>query len=193
MRRHRLRVLAPAAVLVVVLGGCGSDESDQSGSPGAGETTSEDPGSGETSEDMRSGTSAPGDTAGAAEIMVSESDLGPILVDAEGMTLYLFTQDSPGTSVCEGECLANWPPLVGEPQAGEGVDEALLGSIERSDGTVQATYNDWPLYYFIQDAAPGDITGQGVNEVWWVVSPDGEGVTGSPESEDRPGYGGYGG
>jgi predicted lipoprotein with Yx(FWY)xxD motif len=188
MRRHRLRlVLAPAAALAVALAGCGSDEPDQSGSPGAGETTSADPGT---------DTGSPGDMAAATQLMVAETDLGPVLVDGEGMTLYLFTQDSPGSSVCEGECLAAWPPLEGEPQAGDGVDEELLGSIERGDGTVQATYNDWPLYYFAQDAAPGDVNGQGINEVWWVVSPEGEAVTGTgtqSEDEDRPGYGGYGG
>lgn len=195
MRRHRLHILAPAAALAVVLAGCGSDEPEQSDTPAAEETTSEDMTSEDAmSDDVGTETTDTDDgatmTAGPAEIMVAESDLGPILVDAEGMTLYLFTQDTPGTSVCEDDCLAAWPPLEGEPQAGDGVDESLLGSIERSDGTVQATYNDWPLYYFAQDAAPGDLNGQAVNEVWWVVSPEGEAVM---ESEGSvPGYGGYG-
>ena len=60
---------------------------------------------------------------------------------------------------------------MGEPQAGEGTDQALLGTITRSDGTMQVTYNGWPLYYWAQDKAPGDTTGQGVNKVWWVSTP----------------------
>jgi predicted lipoprotein with Yx(FWY)xxD motif len=92
------------------------------------------------------------------------------------MTLYLFTNDSPGVSTCEGGCLDAWPPLLGEPEAGAGANADLLGTIERSDGTTQVTYNDWPLYFWAQDSAPGDATGQGVNEVWWVVSPEGEAI-----------------
>ena len=80
--------------------------------------------------------------------MTAESDLGTILVDGEGMTLYLFTKDTQGDgkSTCEGPCLEAWPPLVGEPTAGTGADAAKLGSIVRTDGTTQATYNGWPLY-----------------------------------------------
>ena len=119
-----------------------------------------------------------GETDGAmgevATVATAESDHGTILVDGEGRTLYLFTQDSPGVSTCEGDCLAAWPPLLGEPEAGEGVDESLLDVTLRADGSQQVTYNGWPLYYWAQDMAPGDTTGQGVNEVWWVVSPEGE-------------------
>lgn len=114
--------------------------------------------------------------AGTATVTTAETDLGTILVDGEGMTLYLFTNDEPGVSNCEGDCLAAWPPLLGTPQAGEGADDSKLGTIERSDGTTQVTYNDWPLYYWMNDSAPGDTTGQGVNGVWWVVDRDGEAI-----------------
>ncbi len=106
--------------------------------------------------------------------MTTQTELGTFLVDEEGRTLYMFTKDSPGTSVCEGDCLAAWPVLEGEVAAGEGVDESLIGTIERSDGSIQASYADWPLYYFAQDQAAGDVTGQGVGEVWYVLSPEGE-------------------
>lgn len=107
---------------------------------------------------------------------VAESELGSILVDAEGRTLYVFLNDSGGESTCYGECAANWPALAtdGEPQAGEGVEASLLGTTEREDGTVQVTYNVMPLYYFAADEAPGDTNGQGVGDVWYVVSPEGE-------------------
>lgn len=125
-----------------------------------------------------------GGSGGAATVAVSENEeLGPFLVDAEGMTLYLFTQDTPNTSNCYDDCATNWPPLLteGEPVAGEGVNAELLGTTERTDGTVQITYNGWPLYYFVQDQNPGDINGQGVGEVWYVVSPEGEAVQGGGE------------
>ncbi len=114
----------------------------------------------------------------AALVATAESELGTILVDSAGMTLYVFTNDTPGSgqSVCEGQCLAAWPPLVGPAEAGTGADPALLGALTRSDGATQVTYNGWPLYYWAGDTAAGETTGQGVNGVWWVVSPQGAAI-----------------
>ena len=121
-------------------------------------------------------TSDTGESAAtdALSLGVAETDLGEIVVDGAGMTLYMFTPDSPNTSTCEGQCLRLWPPLAGEPAAGTGIDEALLGSFVRSDGTTQASYNDWPLYYWVGDKNPGDISGQGVDGAWYVLGPNGE-------------------
>lgn len=138
------------------------------------------------------GKSATDDTPGE-QIEVRQGDLGTFLVDDEGRTLYMFTQDSPGTSVCEGECLAAWPALSGDVTAGEGVDESLLGAVDRSDGSAQATYADWPLYYFAQDQAAGDVNGQGVNDVWYVLSPAGEVIKQAPDTGSDSGSGGGGG
>lgn len=133
-------------------------------------------------------TEAPAETAtggvpvtGAATVAVSESaDFGSILVDGEGMSLYLFTKDTQnsGASTCVDDCLAKWPPLLtdGDPVAGEGVDETLLGTITRDDGTTQVTYNGWPLYYNAEDTAAGDTNGQGVGDVWFLVTAAGEAV-----------------
>ena len=107
------------------------------------------------------------------------SDLGQILTDADGFTVYLFTNDEQGSgaSACEGDCIAAWP-AVGELTSPSGaLDTDLVGSIERSDGTIQATYNGWPLYRFANDAAAGDTNGQGVNDVWWVLDVDGNAVS----------------
>lgn len=109
--------------------------------------------------------------------MVAESDFGPILSDADGNVLYLFTPDEGGESTCYDACADSWPPLLGSPSPGDGVDESLLGTTERSDGSIQVTYAGWPLYYFAADAAAGDTNGQGLNSVWFVVSPDGEAIT----------------
>ncbi len=129
------------------------------------------------SEMTSAGTGSSAAPAGEATVMVADTDLGEILVDGEGRTLYLFTPDEQGPSVCMDDCLANWPSLTGPATAGEGVDESLLGTAARTDdGTEQVTYNGWPLYYFAADPGPGDINGQGVGDVWFVVDPAGEAV-----------------
>lgn len=116
---------------------------------------------------------------GAATLSVAEvGTFGEALVDGEGRALYMFTNDTQdsGASSCTGNCLVNWPPLLtdGDPVAGEGVDESMLGTIPLADGTMQVTYNGWPLYYYAEDAAAGDANGQGVGGVWFLVSPTGE-------------------
>jgi predicted lipoprotein with Yx(FWY)xxD motif len=112
-----------------------------------------------------------------ATINVSEHpDLGPILVDGEGMTLYIFTEDEPNQSNCDAECLERWPPLLtqGSPTLGDGVDPALVGSTELADGSSIVTYNEMPLYYWWRDEQPGDVDGQSVGDVWYVINPAGE-------------------
>ncbi len=113
---------------------------------------------------------------GGETVTVADSDLGQILVDGEGRTLYLFTQDTDGESVCYDECETNWPPLTvdGDITVGGGLDASLFSTVARTDGSMQVKVGDWPLYYFANDAAPGDTNGQGVGEVWFVVSPTGE-------------------
>jgi predicted lipoprotein with Yx(FWY)xxD motif len=100
--------------------------------------------------------------------------LGAILTDADGKTLYLFTNDGPNLSNCYDQCATNWPPLLiksGFPLAGEGVP-GVVGLIDRLDGGRQVTYNGMPLYYFVKDTQAGDVNGQGVKDVWFVVHPD---------------------
>jgi len=121
---------------------------------------------------------------GAVTVSASDSaEYGSILVDAEGRSLYVLsndTQDS-GTSACTGDCTTEWPPLLttGDPVAGEGVDASLLGTITRDDGTTQVTYNGRPLYLFHEDMTAGDTNGQGVEDEfgqWSLVSATGEAV-----------------
>ena len=104
------------------------------------------------------------------------SKYSSFLVDGKGMTLYLFTKDSPGTSTCAGGCATSWPPLLtnGKPVAGTGVDAAKFGTTTRADGTTQVTYNGWPLYYFAKDQQPGNTNGDGVGSVWYLITPSGD-------------------
>ncbi len=118
-------------------------------------------------------------TGEAAQVNLGQNDtLGSFLVDDKGMTLYLFTKDTPNTSVCYDKCATAWPPLLttGAPAAGDGVDASKLGTTTRKDGSTQVTYNSWPLYYYQKDKAASDVTGQDVGGVWFVVSAAGDKV-----------------
>ena len=111
--------------------------------------------------------------------------LGDILTDAQGNTLYRFTKDTVNVnSVCYNRCATVWPPLLTTslPIAGPGVDGNLLGVLERSDGTRQVMYNGIPLYYYENDHAAGDINGQGVNAIWFIVKPNSTTVGNQPVS-----------
>lgn len=123
-------------------------------------------------------TDAPAATevAGATAIALASTDLGEFLVDGDGNSLYLFVPDSAGDSTCYDDCEAAWPILGEVADAGDGLDPALLGTTTRTNGDVQATYNGWPLYYFANDAAPGDVNGQGVGDVWYVVDSAGAAI-----------------
>ena len=115
-------------------------------------------------------------TGGGAVVNVGQnSTLGSFLVDSKGMTLYLFTTDTPNTSNCYGGCAKFWPPLLttGAPTAGAGVTASMLGTTKRTDGTTQVTYNGWPLYYYVSDKAAGDTTGENVQGSWFVITPAG--------------------
>jgi predicted lipoprotein with Yx(FWY)xxD motif len=110
-------------------------------------------------------------------IMVGKNDtLGSFLVDDKNMTLYLFTKDTPNTSNCYDKCATAWSPLLttSAAVAKEGVDASKLGTSKRTDGSMQVTYNGWPLYYFAKDTKPGDVIGQNVGSVWFVITPDGK-------------------
>jgi predicted lipoprotein with Yx(FWY)xxD motif len=113
-----------------------------------------------------------------AMVNVAKTKLGDTLTDARGFTVYMFTKDKNGTSVCYGECEAKWPPLIsqGKPKAGTGADATKLGTTKRKDGTEQVTYNKLPLYYFTPDKAAAEQKGQGVGTVWWLVSAKGDPV-----------------
>jgi predicted lipoprotein with Yx(FWY)xxD motif len=124
-------------------------------------------------------TEPPAASSGGATVNLGQNDtLGSFLVDDKGMSLYLFTKDTPNTTVCYDKCAIAWPPLLttGDPLGGEGVDASMLGTTTRKDGSIQVTYNGWPLYYYEKDKAPGDVTGQDVGGVWYVVSAAGEQV-----------------
>ena len=112
-------------------------------------------------------------------VKTAKSRFGKMIVDGRGRTLYLFEKDRRGHSACSGTCATYWPPLLtsGKPVAGTGAKKSLLGTIRRSNGKKQVTYGGHPLYRYIQDKKPGQITGQDSHffgAAWYVVSPAGK-------------------
>jgi predicted lipoprotein with Yx(FWY)xxD motif len=121
-------------------------------------------------------------SAAKKTVEVRTTRLGKILVDARGRTLYLFKKDTRGRSGCTGDCAKLWPPLRvgGKPTAGSGTNASKLGTISRSDGKRQVTYNGHPLYTFLQDSRPGQANGQGVTAfgaAWFVLSAAGSQIS----------------
>jgi predicted lipoprotein with Yx(FWY)xxD motif len=101
--------------------------------------------------------------------------LGQILVDTNGRTLYLFEADKTTSSSCYGSCASVWPPLTasGTLTAGQGVNQSLLSTTTRKDGSMEVVYNGHPLYYFVSDKQAGDTTGQALSSFgadWYVLS-----------------------
>ncbi|MFD9412342.1 SCO0930 family lipoprotein [Streptomyces sp. NPDC059989] len=114
--------------------------------------------------------------AGQLAVATGEQ-LGSVLTDGAGLTLYRFDKDTakPSKSNCDGDCAKTWPVVAaGDATAAAGMDPALLGEVVRSDGTKQLTVAGWPAYRFNKDTKAGDLNGQGVGGVWFAFAPDGK-------------------
>jgi predicted lipoprotein with Yx(FWY)xxD motif len=121
--------------------------------------------------------SAPAASAAAGSgvaVNVATTSLGDVLVDGKGMTLYTYAADSGGKSACTGDCLANWPAVIGDGATpGTGLDAEDFATITRDDGARQITFYKMPLYTFAGDKAAGDVAGQGLAGKWYVIKADG--------------------
>lgn len=183
LRRPLVAFVALAAVGVLAAG-CGSNGSGSSSSGMGGYGSS--------------GTApASGGPSSAATVSATSTNLGMILVDGKGRTLYLFEKDQPNQSACAGACVAAWPvdPSSGTPKAGSGATASLLDTIKRSDGSTQVTYDKHPLYYYSGDSQPGQHNGQGINAfgaAWFAVAPAGGAVSGGATATTAANGGGYG-
>ncbi|WP_104137698.1 hypothetical protein [Arthrobacter sp. ZGTC131] len=155
-----LAVLALAASLTACGGGTGTAPTTA-----APETTTASP-----------ATTAPATEGATVDLKTAESSAGNIVVDGKGMSVYYFTKDvkDSGKSNCTGECLVAWPPVIttSDTPKVEGVT-GTVGTITTPDGKKQVTVNGMPVYLWEKDKAPGDVTGQGVGNVWYLVAPDG--------------------
>jgi predicted lipoprotein with Yx(FWY)xxD motif len=176
MRKQTASIISAVGIALVV-GACSSGTTSSSSattSPAASSAAAT------PATTQASSPAATGQASGTAAVsLASISGIpGKALVGSNGHTVYLFEADKNGTSACSGACAALWPPLTvsGTPKAGSGVSQALLGTIKRSDGTMQLAYHGHPLYYFAPDTAAGTARGQGLNSFgakWYVVNASG--------------------
>ena len=162
-----VKLAAPLAVALLAAAACSSGSSS----------------SGSTNSSTSPSAAAPASSAASSTVITTKtSSGGSFLTNSAGRAVYLFLADSAGKSTCSGACAAAWPPVVatGQPTAAGGAQSSDLGTITRSDGTKQVTYDGHPLYYFEGDTGPGTDKGQGVDGFgakWWLVAPTGSSIT----------------
>jgi predicted lipoprotein with Yx(FWY)xxD motif len=149
-----------AVALIIGLTACGSDAATKAPvpAPAAAEPSATQP-----------------QAVAASFVTISDSSLGKIMTDANGMTLYGFTSDVDGTSTCDGGCASAWPPVIVDASFDVSTlpAEGGFSIVDRADGTKQLKAGKWPLYTFGGDTAAGDTNGQGSGSSWFVVTPDG--------------------
>lgn len=168
--------LALLAALAIVVAGCGggSDSGSSGGAYGG-----KGGGGGSTASAETKSTSSESTGGDGIVSAAKAGDLGTILVTSQGLTLYDFHKDKGGTSACYGACASAWPPLLteGNPQAQGAADRSMLGTTKRKDGTVQVTYNGWPLYTYVADQKPGEVNGNDIDQFgaqWYALQPNGQ-------------------
>jgi predicted lipoprotein with Yx(FWY)xxD motif len=166
---------AAAVALIALAAGCGS--SNDNGATAA--------------------SPAPKTASGQAATVsaANEGNLGTILVDSQGRTLYMFQKDSGTKSSCFGACAAAWPPLraSGKPTVAGGANASMVATTPRSDGKPQVTYNGHPVYLFSGDKSPGDTNGEGVTAFggsWFALSAAGNQVSAPASSSGSSSSGG---
>jgi predicted lipoprotein with Yx(FWY)xxD motif len=175
--RNLLKLSLPAIAASLLIAACGSSSSSNT-----------------TSSASQAGTSS----SGAVVVKTASSSLGTILVDSQGMTLYHLSGEQNGKFICTSSaCLGVWHPLAAPSNGAQGGEVGSLGTVKRSDGTIQVTYKGTPLYTFTQDQQPGETKGQGIKDVgtWSVVTASSSSTppstSSAPEPEKSSG-GGYG-
>jgi predicted lipoprotein with Yx(FWY)xxD motif len=159
-------VIASLSVLLLVAAGCGDAGSSKAAPPKRTSFTA-----------ATEPKAKPKPKRTGKRVTIHRSDYGKILADDRGRALYLFTRDG-DRSRCSGDCASAWPPFLtkGAPRAGDRVKQKLLGTVKRSDGRRQVTYNGHPLYYYVGDDEPGEVLCQAALEYggyWYVVKRSG--------------------
>jgi predicted lipoprotein with Yx(FWY)xxD motif len=164
-----------AAAGALLLAGCGGDDDDDSGADGGAAATIE------ATAPTTTAPAAPASAAAGTTIKTGDSQFGDVLFDADDQAIYYFDKESGSKSECYGACAEAWPPVLtkGEPQAGAGIEQRLLGTSQRDDGTTQVTYDGHPLYLYAHEG-PNQVTCHDVSEfggLWLAVQPNGQAVS----------------
>jgi len=190
MKKGYLALIAAAVLGALVIAGCGSSNDETTGESaggGSAENASAETGGygrayGGGGESSSTTAAAESGSEGGGTTFVSTGkagDLGQVIVNSKGMTLYDFHKDKGTKSSCYGSCEGFWPPLTtsGEPMAKGGAQASMLGTTERKDGTMQVTYAGHPLYTFVKDEKPGEANGndyKAFGAQWYALMPNGE-------------------
>ena len=172
---------AGLAAVALALSACGSSASSSSSTPA-------------TSAPAAGGSSAPASSASGSTVNMTTINGTAVVTNSSGKTLYWFAPDTSTTSKCTGSCATFWPPVTGPVTAGSGVT-GTLGTITRSDGTTQATYDGHPLYTYVGDTAAGQAKGNGLNlsgGLWYEMTVSGAKPAVSAAGSTSTGGGGYG-
>ncbi|MEV0011790.1 SCO0930 family lipoprotein [Streptomyces sp. NPDC047973] len=170
-----------AAALLALTTACGQGEGDVS--PRGQAVGNAAPAEGGYGSDggYGAGSAGAGASKPAGQLAVWDSDeLGKVLTDSEGFTLYRFDKDSaePPKSNCDGDCAKAWPPVPAEDAtAAAGTGAEVIGRVSRADGSQQLTVGGWPVYRYAEDSSPGEAKGQGVGGTWFAAAPDGKKAT----------------
>jgi predicted lipoprotein with Yx(FWY)xxD motif len=172
MRTGKIWAASGLAAMALLVTACGSSASSgsaaaQSSSPAAAAGSPAAPGS--------AAASGPASSAGGTALSTATVGGTKVLTNAKGFVLYWFVPDTSTASKCTGSCATFWPPVTGAATAGAGIT-GTLGTITRSDGTKQVTYDGHPLYTYVADKAPGQATGNGVNAsggLWYEMTVSG--------------------
>jgi predicted lipoprotein with Yx(FWY)xxD motif len=182
--KNNARVLTLFVILALALAACSTQTtSTPTRAMPTTDTSTETPAVTETLE----GTATTAATEEASEGMLvvrQDSNIGAYLVDENGKAVYVNINDTAGTaSTCDDICAQTWAPVlytgsdiaaVDETMVGDNINVALLGTITRDDGTEQLTYAGWPLYTYVNDLENGDVMGNGMDNTWYLISPEGE-------------------
>jgi predicted lipoprotein with Yx(FWY)xxD motif len=193
--RNRWWAAPGAAAAVALLAACGSSGTS-TGASGGSSTSSSAPATSASS--AAPSTSA---STSASGITTAKTSKGTVLTTAQGFTLYQFAIDPTGASKCYGQCATFWPPVIGKPTMAAGASlTGKFGTIKRTNGTLQATYDGRPLYLFEGDKKAGQVNGNGINTsggLWWAETPTGAKLTStaaapSSSASTSSGGGGYG-
>ena len=193
------------SLIAIALGGVALASSLAIGCGGGGSSSTTNASGGSGEQGATASTAASTSGAAATVAVADNSNLGPILVNAQDRTLYLFEKDESDESYCNGNCAKVWPPYTskGGPKAGKGADASKLGTLKRDDGSTQVTYNGSPLYLYVSDKKAGEAGGNELDQFgaeWYALRPSGDkaegdesggGSSGSDESGGSSGGGGY--
>ena len=191
MRNSRVKRMSAPAKLATGVGGAVGVALLAAACSSAGSSSSTPAASSSAPASASAPSSAPasgGASASGATVIKTASAAGStFLTDGSGRAVYLWAKDTSGMSACTGACAGAWPPVTttGTATASGSAKVSDLGTITRTDGTKQVTYDGHPLYYFVGDSGPGMATGQGSDNFgakWWLVAPAGSDVTGTVSS-----------